>query len=187
MPVLLSAVAGVLVMHQSLGNAALDSLAAIGVMDPRMGVPLLLAVLFYSNIFTMNDTISHNMLVSSPFICWFVSLLLNDGCVSFAFWLCYLSLYLDIPLSQPFLQLKVLGVLPSLASHSMMIPLIVQTILPMLHKDAKPYVLWTKYPWSLSFHSLVIILVALPYHGMFCGNYCYVMEGVDATPCIRCW
>ncbi|KAK4603584.1 hypothetical protein RGQ29_012198 [Quercus rubra] len=96
MPVLLSAVAGVLVMHQSLGNAALDSLAAIGVMDPRMGVPLLLAVLFYSNIFTMNDTISHNML------------------------------------------LKVLGVLPSLASHSMMIPLIVQTILPMLHKDAKP-------------------------------------------------
>lgn len=141
MPVLLSAVAGVLVMHQSLGNAALDSLAAIGVMDPRMGVPLLLAVLFYSNIFTMKDTISHNMLVSSPFICWFVSLVLNDGRVSFAFWLCYLSLYLDIPLSQPFLQLKVLGVLPSLASHSMMIPLIVQTILPMLHKDAKPYVL----------------------------------------------
>ena len=40
-----------------------------------------------------------------------------------------------------FFQLKILGMLPSLASHSVMIPLIVQTILPMLHKDAKPYVL----------------------------------------------
>jgi hypothetical protein len=44
-------------------------------------------------------------------------------------------------LFQLFLQLKILGMLPSLASHSVMIPLIVQTILPMLHKDAKPYVL----------------------------------------------
>ncbi|KAE8021495.1 hypothetical protein FH972_007379 [Carpinus fangiana] len=96
MPLLLSAVAGVLVMHQSLGSAALDSLAAIGVMDAKLGVPLLLAILFYSNIFTRNDITSHNML------------------------------------------LKILGMLPSLASHSVMIPLIVQTILPMLHKDAKP-------------------------------------------------
>jgi hypothetical protein len=66
MPLLLSAVAGVLVMHQSLGSAALDSLAAIGVMDAKLGVPLLLAILFYSNIFTRNDIISHNMLVSFP-------------------------------------------------------------------------------------------------------------------------
>jgi len=36
-----------------------------------------------------------------------------------------------------FLQLKVFEMLPSLASHSAMIPLVVQTILPMLNKDAK--------------------------------------------------
>ncbi|KAL2335728.1 hypothetical protein Fmac_016941 [Flemingia macrophylla] len=34
-------------------------------------------------------------------------------------------------------QLKILEMLPSLASHSAMIPLVVQTILPMLNKDAK--------------------------------------------------
>lgn len=36
-----------------------------------------------------------------------------------------------------FLQLKLLGMLPSLASQSVMVPLVVQTILPMLHKDAR--------------------------------------------------
>ncbi|XP_027102144.2 protein RST1 isoform X2 [Coffea arabica] len=34
--------------------------------------------------------------------------------------------------------LKLLAKLPSLASHSAMLPLIVQTVTPMLHKDAKP-------------------------------------------------
>lgn len=43
--------------------------------------------------------------------------------------------------SELLLQLKLWGLLPSLASHSVMIPLIVQTIIPMLHKGAKPYVL----------------------------------------------
>ncbi|KAJ7970794.1 Protein RST1 [Quillaja saponaria] len=96
MPFLLSAVVGVLLMHPSLGATALDSLAALGVMDPKLGVPLLLTILFYSNIFTTKNVISCDML------------------------------------------LKLLGMLPSLASHSAMIPLIVQTILPMLNKDAKP-------------------------------------------------
>ncbi|KAG6720020.1 hypothetical protein I3842_03G037400 [Carya illinoinensis] len=96
MPLLLSAVAGVLVIHQSLGSAALDSLASIGVMDAKLGVPLLLAILFYNDIFTRNDILNQNML------------------------------------------LKSLAMLPSLGSHSVMIPLIVQTIMPMLHKDAKP-------------------------------------------------
>ncbi|CAI9111482.1 OLC1v1011710C1 [Oldenlandia corymbosa var. corymbosa] len=36
------------------------------------------------------------------------------------------------------ISLKILGLLPSLASHPAMMPLIVQTILPMLHKDVKP-------------------------------------------------
>ncbi|XVF14059.1 hypothetical protein REPUB_Repub09cG0024100 [Reevesia pubescens] len=96
MPLLLGAIAVVLVMHPSLGTAAIDALASIGIMDPKLGVPLLLAILFYINIFTRKDVSYQNMLP------------------------------------------KLLAMLPSLASQSGMIPLVVQTILPMLHKDAKP-------------------------------------------------
>ncbi|KAK1568532.1 hypothetical protein Q3G72_025587 [Acer saccharum] len=92
----LCAIASVLMMHPSLWNSAIDLSAAIGLLDPKLGVPLLLVVLFYSNVFSRKDVICHNML------------------------------------------LKLLGMLPSLASQSAMIPLVVQTILPMLHKDAKP-------------------------------------------------
>ncbi|GAU16199.1 hypothetical protein TSUD_298310, partial [Trifolium subterraneum] len=92
---LLSAVLSVLLIHPSMGAAAVDSLSSIAVMDPKLGVPLLLAIMFYSNIFTKNDIICHDML------------------------------------------LKIFEMLPSLASHSAMIPLVVQTILPMLNKDAK--------------------------------------------------
>ncbi|KAJ4973244.1 hypothetical protein NE237_006418 [Protea cynaroides] len=96
MPFLLSSINAALVMHHSLGSSAVDSLAAIGVMDPTLGIPLLLAILFYNKVFCNNKSSSHEILI------------------------------------------KLLEVLPSLASHSMMIPLIVQTILPMLHKQAKP-------------------------------------------------
>ncbi|KAJ6775784.1 FOCADHESIN FAMILY MEMBER [Salix koriyanagi] len=96
LPPLLCAITGVLVMHRSIGDAAIDLLGAIGIVDPKQGVPLLLAILFYSNIFTGKDTSYQNMLP------------------------------------------KLLALLPSLASHSVMIPLIIQTILPMLQKDGKP-------------------------------------------------
>ncbi|KAI5341216.1 hypothetical protein L3X38_020490 [Prunus dulcis] len=96
MPLLLCAISGVLVMHQSLGSTALDSLAAIATMDPKVGAQLLLAILFYNNMFTRKDISCCTMLP------------------------------------------KLLTMLPALASHSMMIPLVVQTILPMLQKDAKP-------------------------------------------------
>ncbi|XP_012568053.1 protein RST1 isoform X2 [Cicer arietinum] len=92
---LLSAVLSVLLIHPSMGAAAVDSLSSIAIMDPRLGVPLLLAIMFYSNIFTRNDIICHDML------------------------------------------LKLFEMLPSLASHSAMIPFVVQTILPMLNRDAK--------------------------------------------------
>ncbi|XP_061373555.1 protein RST1 isoform X2 [Gastrolobium bilobum] len=95
MPLLLSAVLGVLFIHPSMGPAAVDSLSSIAIMDPKLGVPLLLTIMFYSNILTRNDVINHDML------------------------------------------LKIFEMLPSLASHSAMIPLVVQTILPMLNKDAK--------------------------------------------------
>lgn len=52
--------------------------------------------------------------------------------------------------------------LPSLGSHPVMIPLIVQTIMPMLHEDAKPYVpTQRKHPLCFSFYIFMIILVAL--------------------------
>ncbi|XP_057947860.1 protein RST1 isoform X1 [Malania oleifera] len=96
MPFLLGAIAGVLVMHHTLGTIVVDSLAAIGVLEPKLGVSLLLAILFYNNIFSNKNIMYHDM------------------------------------------SLKLLGLLPSLASHSVMIPLVVQTIMPMLQKDAKP-------------------------------------------------
>lgn len=67
MPLLLSAVLSVLLIHPSLGAAAVDSLSSIAIMDPRLGVPLLLTIMFYSNIFTRNDVVCHDMLVSPPF------------------------------------------------------------------------------------------------------------------------
>ncbi|KAF6157441.1 hypothetical protein GIB67_004379 [Kingdonia uniflora] len=68
MPLLLSSIVAVLVMHPTARKDAMDSLAVIGIMDPK---------------------------------------------------------------------LKLLEILPSLASHSSMTPLILQTILPMLQRDAK--------------------------------------------------
>ncbi|KAJ0254105.1 Protein RST1 [Hirschfeldia incana] len=94
-PILLGAVAGVLVMHPSLGPEAIDSLTAVGSVDPKMSVPLLLVVLYYSNLLSRT----------------------NVPCQS--------------------LLSKLLGLLPSLAAQQVMIPLVVQTITPMLHKDAK--------------------------------------------------
>ncbi|KAK3032084.1 hypothetical protein RJ639_036298 [Escallonia herrerae] len=98
MPSLVGAIASVLVMHQKFGSSAIDLLAVTGSMDARLGVSLLLVILFYSNIlYGKGEVIDlHDML------------------------------------------LKLLGVLPSLVSHPAMIPLVVQTILPMLQKDAKP-------------------------------------------------
>ncbi|WJX72238.1 hypothetical protein P8452_56136 [Trifolium repens] len=61
---LLSVVLSVLLIHPSMGAAVVDSLSSIAVMDPKLGVPLLLAIMFYSNIFTSNDIICHDMLVS---------------------------------------------------------------------------------------------------------------------------
>ncbi|XP_065878265.1 protein RST1 isoform X2 [Euphorbia lathyris] len=96
MPSLLCAITALLVAHESLGKIALDMLATIGILDPKQGVPLLLAVLFYSNIVTKNDIDSHDLLP------------------------------------------KLLAMLPSLASHFVMMPLIIQSILPMLQKNGKP-------------------------------------------------
>ncbi|KAK9734980.1 hypothetical protein RND81_04G175300 [Saponaria officinalis] len=94
MPWLLGAVVASLVMHPSLEISALDMLASLGVMEPKLGTTLLLSVLYHSNF--LRDALK----------------------------------------PRPDVWLKLLGVLPSLASHSAMQPLIIQTLLPMLHKDS---------------------------------------------------
>ncbi|CAH9123168.1 unnamed protein product [Cuscuta epithymum] len=97
MPSLLSGIACVLLLHQTLGQSAGDLLAICSKLDPKLGVPMWLVVLFYTHMLSDNKGVgSHG------------------------------------------LQLKLLGMLPSLASHSAMLPMVVQTILPMLQKEAKP-------------------------------------------------
>lgn len=64
MPLLLGAFSAVLVMHSSVGSDAVDSLAATGIVDPQLGVSLLLLVLFYSNVFMKKDLGCQDMLVS---------------------------------------------------------------------------------------------------------------------------
>lgn len=61
---ILASVVSLSVMHRSLGRYAIDSLAAVGLMDPKMGLPLLLAVLFYTKIFYSNQSTSHEIVVS---------------------------------------------------------------------------------------------------------------------------
>ncbi|KZV19360.1 hypothetical protein F511_25095 [Dorcoceras hygrometricum] len=99
MPFILCAIASVLLLHQW-GNSVTDLLAIGSSLDPKLGVPLLLTVLFYSNIFSSKDEDkdAHDIL------------------------------------------LKLLGLLPSLASHSAMTPLVVQILLPMLNKDVNPVI-----------------------------------------------
>lgn len=51
MPFLVCSVAAALVIHQRRGTTAVDVLASMGALNPKLGVPLLLAVLFFSNIY----------------------------------------------------------------------------------------------------------------------------------------
>ncbi|XP_011098433.1 protein RST1 [Sesamum indicum] len=99
MPVILCAVASVFFLHQ-MGNSAIDLLAIGSNVEPKLGVPLLLMILFYNHILSTKekDNDFHDM------------------------------------------QLKLLGLLPSVASHPAMIPLALQILMPMLQKDVNPAV-----------------------------------------------
>ncbi|KAG4182177.1 hypothetical protein ERO13_A09G028500v2 [Gossypium hirsutum] len=137
MPLLFGAIAAVLVMHPSLGSTAIDALASIGNMDPKLGVSLLLSILFYNNIFTRKDVVYQSMLP------------------------------------------KLLGMLPSLASQTGMIPLVVQTILPMLHKDAKPVLYATAtrllcQTWEINDRTFSS-LQAMQFIGLLSGSCCKYM------------
>lgn len=66
MPAILCAIGSVLLMHQKLRNSAVDLLAVCNNVEPKLGVPLLLLVLFYSHVFLNNDKeiVFHDTLVS---------------------------------------------------------------------------------------------------------------------------
>ncbi|KAK4774399.1 hypothetical protein SAY86_009334 [Trapa natans] len=92
---LVCSVASILVLHPSLGTSAIDVLSSLGTVNPKVGVALLLAALFLSNISTCRGASGDIML-------------------------------------------NVLRMIPSLASHPSMVPLVIQTILPLLRKGGKP-------------------------------------------------
>ncbi|KAJ0962529.1 hypothetical protein J5N97_027651 [Dioscorea zingiberensis] len=96
MRMLICSVISILLMHPSLGVSAVDSLSAIGVTDPNLGIPMLLVILFYIKTLYGCNGSSHEILI------------------------------------------RLLGIIPSLAVHSSMVPLIIQTLTPLLHKDANP-------------------------------------------------
>lgn len=97
MPMIFSAVACVLLTHQTYGSSSVDILSNCSNVDPKLGVPLLLVIQFYNHIFSTNTGADcHGVL------------------------------------------LKLLEMLPLLASHPAIIPLIIQTLLPMLQNDKKP-------------------------------------------------
>lgn len=136
MPLLLAAVLNVLLIHPSMGAASVDSLSSIAIADPKLGLPLLLTIMFYSNIFRRSDVNCHDMLVTYSFCndtyCMTFLVLLPPIIYEVFFFLSYFLFFV--------LQLKIFEMLPSIASHSAMVPLVVQTILPMLNKDAKVWV-----------------------------------------------
>ncbi|KAL1537101.1 protein RST1 isoform X1 [Salvia divinorum] len=99
MPHILCSVAGVFLVHQTT-NFAIDLFTTASTIEPKLGVPSLLTVLFY-----------------------------NHACSS-------AEKYNDFHDK----LLKLLALLPSVASHSAMIPLVHQVLLPMLHKDVNPFI-----------------------------------------------
>ncbi|GMH24228.1 hypothetical protein Nepgr_026071 [Nepenthes gracilis] len=96
MPLLLSALVAVLLLHYSLGSSATEAFTALGIMEPKLGVTLLLSILYYNNLLRTKNLICPDML------------------------------------------LKLLGMVPFLATHTPMVPLVVKMITPMLFSDAKP-------------------------------------------------
>lgn len=61
---LLCSIASILVMHPMLGSSAVESLAAIGLVDPKLAMPLLQALLFYNKMLCSYGSNSAELLVS---------------------------------------------------------------------------------------------------------------------------
>lgn len=149
-----SAVACVLLTHQTYGSSSVDILSNSSNVDPKLGVPLLLVIQFYNHIFSTNTGADcHEVLVRQDLLAIFINLLyflVGDfsllGNFKWNHWRSFAWFYFgvwrtDVHFSvSKNVQLKLLEMLPLLASHPAIIPLIIQTLLPMLQNDKKPYV-----------------------------------------------
>lgn len=139
LPLILCSVAGVFLVHQTT-NFAMDLFAIGSSCEPKLGVPLLLTVLFYNHVCSSAEKNNdfHDMLVSIiyppefqlPGLVYCIHLFEQCCQESITKSCCFFSM-----------QLKLLALLPLVASHSAMIPLLHQVLLPMLHKDVNPYVI----------------------------------------------
>ncbi|XP_026387269.1 protein RST1-like isoform X3 [Papaver somniferum] len=63
MPVVLASLVSLAILHPSLGRYAIGSLEAIGLMDPKMGLPMLLAIIFYNRILSNDESTSHEIVL----------------------------------------------------------------------------------------------------------------------------
>uniref|UniRef100_A0ACD5VJS0 Uncharacterized protein n=1 Tax=Avena sativa TaxID=4498 RepID=A0ACD5VJS0_AVESA len=61
---LVSSAVSVLVMHPKFGTSAAQSLGILGASDPKLGMPLMLVILFYCKIIYSSDNFSKNSLLS---------------------------------------------------------------------------------------------------------------------------
>uniref|UniRef100_A0A0E0FGU3 DUF3730 domain-containing protein n=1 Tax=Oryza nivara TaxID=4536 RepID=A0A0E0FGU3_ORYNI len=61
---LLSSAVSVLVMHPKIGTSAAQSLALLGATDPKLGMPLLVLILFYTKVLYSNNNCDANILLS---------------------------------------------------------------------------------------------------------------------------
>uniref|UniRef100_A0A0E0JEK9 DUF3730 domain-containing protein n=1 Tax=Oryza punctata TaxID=4537 RepID=A0A0E0JEK9_ORYPU len=61
---LLSSAVSVLVMHPKIGTSAAQSLALLGATDPKLGMPLLVLILFYTKVLYSNNNCNANILLS---------------------------------------------------------------------------------------------------------------------------
>jgi hypothetical protein len=61
---LVSSIVSVMVMHPKLAASAVQSLATLGASNPRLGMPLLIVILFYSKILYDNNNCSKKILLS---------------------------------------------------------------------------------------------------------------------------
>lgn len=52
-------------MHPKIGTSAAQSLALLGATDPKLGMPLLVLILFYTKVLYSNNNCDANILVST--------------------------------------------------------------------------------------------------------------------------
>jgi len=74
---LLSALVCVLVIHKSVGSDAMETLASLNNVEPRLGVALFLVVLYYVNLLRHNTKGCSDKTVSHSVLFWSLTLFMG--------------------------------------------------------------------------------------------------------------